>query len=758
MRQGRPFPHPGGAPEAPAEPDLQAAIRVEQMRRYRRMLPGLCLAQMAAAALVAATSHHAAPAWVVLLWLLLTWLLPAISLWRWRPHRHRPPATSVPPAQIRRLAATSTIGGLIWGLSGFLFYTPTLDAHQLVLIGVASGNPAAAVGAMSILPAAALGFSAAHLAPLALRLTMAGGPEHYAFIALLALYMAFLAFIVRGNYRAFRERVAAELAIRGLNDKLARSADMLNEVLENISDGFVWFDADDRLVFCNDKFRHANPLVSDLFVPGTRFEDLVRAIAARKAVNIPPDMVEDWIARRVAHHRAGDGSLEFQLADGRWFLASDRRTARGDHVGIRTDITEKKTIEAELRRARDELERRIDDRTRALQESHDQLRLITDSVPAALAYLDRGKRFVFVNNTGVAWTATTRARILGRHVTEVLPGPSGERIARRLDTALSGETVRYEDQIVYPDGRIRDVAGSHIPHVDAAGITRGCFTLVHDITDQKQAQRELTQAKEAAEQADRMKSEFFANMGHELRTPLNAVIGFSEMLALGIYGDLNARQKDTVKAIGARGKALLAIINDILDITDIEAGRLVPRERDCDLRRLMDEVRETVRQEAAAGSLTIDTAVDPAIGLFRGDPGLIRTLLLKLTANAVKFTPAGGQVTLAARRDRDGGVTLSVRDTGIGMAEQDMPKAMSVFGQVDGTLTRKFEGAGLGLTLAKAFTDLHGGKLTIDSTVGGGTTVSVRFPPARGARRQGGRRTAAQSGSGGDSPSGSGIS
>ncbi len=735
MRQGRTSRRHNGESTASAEPTLQAEIRVEQMRHYRRMLPSLCLAQMAASALVAATCLHTAPAWVVLPWLMLTWLLPIVSLRRWLRNRHRPPAAAVRPTQIRKLVVTSMIGGLIWGLSGFLFYSPELSAHQLVLIGVAGGNPAAAVGAMSIIPAAALGFSAAHLAPLALRMAVAGGPDQYAFIALLALYMAFLTFIVRSNYRSFVERVKAEREISELNDKLAKSADVLNEVLENISDGFVWFDADDRLVFCNKKFKDTNPDTADLFVPGARFEDLVRAVAERKAVNIPSDAVEDWVSQRVAHHKAGDSNVEFQLGDGRWLLASDRRTARGDYVGIRTDITEKKAIEKELRRARDELERRVEDRTRALQESHDQLRLITDSVPATIAYLDRGKRFVFANKTCVEWNATTRARVLGRHVTEVVAGPGGERIARRLDKALSGKPVVYEDQIVYPDGRIRDVAGTYIPHVDGNGMVRGCFKLVHDITEQKQVQRELTQAKEAAEQADRMKSEFFANMSHELRTPLNAVIGFSEMLELGIYGDLRAKQREAIGDIGTRGRALLATINDILDITNIEAGRLVLEEAECDLEAAIGEVCETIRRDPAAEALTFDLTIDPEIGCLWADPRLLQQILLKLAANAMKFTPAEGRIGIRARRRIDGRVDLVVWDTGIGMAEQDMPKAMSVFGQVDSRLTRKFEGAGLGLTLAKAFTELHGGELIIDSAVGEGTTVTARFPATRGSRR-----------------------
>ena len=731
MRQGRTSRRPDGESTAPAESTLQAAIRVEQMRHYRRMLPSLCLAQMAASALVAATSIHAAPAWVVLSWLMLTWLLPIISLRRWLQHRHRPPATAIRPAQVQKLIVTSMIGGLIWGLSGFLFYTSELDAHHLVLIGVAGGNPAAAVGAMSIIPAAALGFSAAHLAPLALRMAIEGGPDQYAFMALLALYLAFLAFIVRSNHRSFIERVKAELAISELNDKLAQSAGVLNEVLENISDGFVWFDADDRLVFCNNKFRNTNPGMADLFVPGARFEDLVRADVERRTVNVRPDEAEDWVALRLAHHRTGLSSVEFQMKDGRWMLASDRRTTAGDHVGILIDITEKKAIEQELRRARDELEQRVVDRTQELQESHDQLRLITDSVPATIAYIDRDKRLTFANKTCVEWTATPRPDILGRRVGEVIRGQKGKTIERRMDIALSGKPWSFEDQIAYPDGRIRDINGIYIPHIDVDGTVQGCFALIHDITAQKQTQRELMQAKETAEQADRMKSEFFANMSHELRTPLNAVIGFSEMLELGIYGNLNARQRDTVGDIGARGRALLAIINDILDITSIEAGRLDLQEQDIDLGELIADVRVAITQEPAAVERELDLTVDGDIGHLRADPRLIKQLLLKLVSNAVKFTAKNGQIGIGARRSADGCVELSVTDTGIGMDERDMPKAMSVFGQVDGRLTRKFEGAGLGLTLAKAFAELHGGELIIDSTVGEGTSVTVRFPAER---------------------------
>jgi signal transduction histidine kinase len=243
---------------------------------------------------------------------------------------------------------------------------------------------------------------------------------------------------------------------------------------------------------------------------------------------------------------------------------------------------------------------------------------------------------------------------------------------------------------------------------------------------------EIAAARRKAEAASRMKSEFLANVSHELRTPLNSIIGFSEMIDNEAHGSIgNERYKSYVRDIHASGIHLLGVVNDILDISKVEVGEFELHEDDVDLAEIIDSSIRVVHPRAARAGLSLHCEVAPALPVLRGDPRRLRQILLNLLSNSVKFTASGGTVSVRAARGDDGGVVISVADTGIGIAPQDLDKAMTPFGQVDGRLNRKYEGTGLGLPLAKSLTELHRGRFAIASTVGRGTTVTLEFPAAR---------------------------
>jgi signal transduction histidine kinase len=239
--------------------------------------------------------------------------------------------------------------------------------------------------------------------------------------------------------------------------------------------------------------------------------------------------------------------------------------------------------------------------------------------------------------------------------------------------------------------------------------------------------REIEDKSRQIEAANRHKSEFLANMSHELRTPLNAIIGFSEVLGERMFGELNEKQAEYTEDILSSGRHLLSLINEILDLSKVEAGRMELELATFDLPLAIDNARTFVRERATKHGINLDVTVDEQLGDFVGDERKIKQILLNLLSNAVKFTPEGGRIGIKARH-ADGSVEISVSDTGIGIAPEDQARIFEEFRQVGGDYAHKREGTGLGLTLAKKFVELHGGKIWVESEVGKGSTFSFTLP------------------------------
>jgi GAF domain-containing protein len=239
--------------------------------------------------------------------------------------------------------------------------------------------------------------------------------------------------------------------------------------------------------------------------------------------------------------------------------------------------------------------------------------------------------------------------------------------------------------------------------------------------------REIEDKSRQIEAANRHKSEFLANMSHELRTPLNAIIGFSEVLQERLFGELNEKQAEYTDDILTSGRHLLSLINEILDLSKVEAGRMELEVATFDLPLAIDNARTFVRERATKHGITLDVDVDERLGDYVGDERKIKQILLNLLSNAVKFTPEGGRIGIHARQV-NGTVEISVSDTGIGIALEDQPKIFEEFRQVGSDYSHKVEGTGLGLTLAKKFVELHGGRIWVTSELGKGSTFSFTLP------------------------------
>jgi signal transduction histidine kinase len=242
--------------------------------------------------------------------------------------------------------------------------------------------------------------------------------------------------------------------------------------------------------------------------------------------------------------------------------------------------------------------------------------------------------------------------------------------------------------------------------------------------------KELEAANRELAAASQHKSEFLANMSHELRTPLNAIIGFSEVLSEKMFGELNEKQEEYSKDIHASGQHLLSLINDILDLSKVEAGRMELELTEFHLPTALDSALTLVRERAGRRSITLHMSVDERLGEVRGDERKIRQVVLNLLSNAIKFTPEGGRIEVRAL-PVDVSVEVSVTDTGVGIAPADQEAVFEEFRQV-GTADKKAEGTGLGLTLCRKFIELHGGRIWVTSQVGAGSTFTFTIPVRRG--------------------------
>ena len=384
------------------------------------------------------------------------------------------------------------------------------------------------------------------------------------------------------------------------------------------------------------------------------------------------------------------------------------------------DITERKIAEAARREAEN-----------ALRESENRYRHLIEMSPDAI--------FVHVNDT-IRFANPSAARLMGVNSPEELVGrPVAEHIDPEYLPAFQGyqKTLDREGRINITEVKWRRYDGTAI-FVDGSA---GLFTfqgepavqlIARDVTARKAAETAMREAKEAAETANRSKSEFLANVSHELRTPLNAIIGFSEVMEHEMFGKLgNEHYRDYARDIRLSGTHLLEVINDILDLAKVEAGKVELQEQTIDLEKVIEATVRLVRERAGSRNIDLSVRIPERLPQLWADERKVKQILINLLSNAIKFTPEGGAVTVSAERDSSDMVRLAVSDTGIGIAKESIDVVLQPFGQVDSALSRKHTGTGLGLPLTKSLVELHGGKLDFDSELGKGTTVIVRFPHER---------------------------
>lgn len=392
----------------------------------------------------------------------------------------------------------------------------------------------------------------------------------------------------------------------------------------------------------------------------------------------------------------------------------------------------------------------ISDRKQAeqeLQASRTMLQLVLDTIPQRVFWKDCQLNYLgcnpaFANDAKVLHPDA----IIGKTDFE-LPWQK-QAVDYRADDTLVISTgtskIGYEEPMETEDGSHIWLRTSKIPLTNNSGQVIGVLGSYEDITESKQAEEELRRTNEQLAHANaelaratRLKDEFLANMSHELRTPLNAILGMSEGFEEGVFGTINAQQAKAIATIERSGRHLLELINDILDLSKIESGKLELHLSDVAIKSLCNNSLVFIRQAALKKDIRLVTEISEHLGSIQADDRRLRQVLINLLSNAVKFTPEGGTVTLTAwlDTDKDAGrensipyINFCVSDTGIGIAPQDIGKLFQPFIQLDSSLNRQYNGTGLGLALVHRIISLHGGTVSVNSQVGQGSCFNVRIP------------------------------
>ena len=406
---------------------------------------------------------------------------------------------------------------------------------------------------------------------------------------------------------------------------------------------------------------------------------------------------------------------------------------------IGTDNTARKQVEEE----RTKLDQR-------LRDQHFYTRSLIESNVDALMATDPRGIITDVNKQTEALTGCTRDELIGAPFKNYFTDP--ERAEAGIHLVLSaGKVTNYELTARARDGTLTVVSYNATTFYDRDRRLQGVFVAARDVTELKRFEHTLQQKNAELEDANRMKSEFLANMSHELRTPLNAIIGFSEVLKDGLIGEMTEQQRGFITDIFGSGKHLLLLINDILDLSKVEAGKMLLDLELLPVHSLLDNSLTIIREKAADRKIRLTLDASELLGSIYADGRKVKQIVYNLLSNAVKFSADGGQVTLGARvvpRSKVGQLSgtwtgrccpiadndfsdfleLRVADQGIGISEDGLEKLFQPFSQIDSGLGRKFEGTGLGLAMVKLLAELHGGTVAAESAVGEGSGFTVWLP------------------------------
>ena len=445
-----------------------------------------------------------------------------------------------------------------------------------------------------------------------------------------------------------------------------------------------------------------------------------------------------------------DGELQGRRKNGEIFnkhltitVITDAQGAVSQYVSVFSDISLRKQVEEDLRRARDELEGRVEDRTKALtveinnrKKSEAELRKLSRAVEqsAHMVFItDVDGIIEYINPKFTEWMGYSASETIGQKPSLIKSGDTANEVYDELwQKILSGQEWHGEIKDRRKNGEIFWASAAIAPVRDEANNITHFIAIHEDITHRKESELALKAARQAAEMSNKAKTDLMANMSHELRTPLNAIIGFSETMIHGIFGPLGSEKyEEYAEYIFTSGSHLLQLINDILDVSSVEAGKLDLHNQEVNIANVCEAAIRIIQPKAQEHYVTVSGLKNADLPPLWCDELRLKQIFINLLSNGVKFTPEQGMVSCEAYLDDAHNMIITVTDSGIGMDQDGMVKALDKFGQVDSSLSRTHEGTGLGLPLTKGLIELHGGSLELTSTLGQGTKVTMCFPAER---------------------------
>jgi signal transduction histidine kinase/PAS domain-containing protein len=566
-----------------------------------------------------------------------------------------------------------------------------------------------------------------------------------------------------GRFLGYRGLAADITEQKEVEDRAHRAERRLAEAIDGIPDGVVLWDREDCLVLWNKAYQTHFPRLAPYLKPGLPFETAVELnIGAGDALvtedegpGIKIETGERGIQTRIRRHREANGVIEVREGSGRWVRITESRVTDGQILSIFSDVTRRKVSETELEESEVCLRTFLGITSDTSSSLEDRFKRILDlgtqrfDLENGFVMERDGADFRFVQGIGPLVDISQRAKKPGESLSGICLTTKAPVIYRdvdapeayrRMPTVTAMGLRSYIGIGLCPRTSITGVLAFFSTRSRPDPFNPGDIQMLELMAQwvgselfRRDSEWAIRSAMEQAELANRAKSEFLANMSHELRTPLNAIIGFSEVMGDEVFGPLGSeRYKEYAQGIHDSGYHLLHIINDILDVAKIEAGHMVMSEEDQSLVPLIEATLRLVAERAQDGGVRLERdLVDPSPWV-RVDGRRMKQVLINVLSNAVKFTPQGGTVRVFLRAPVPGqDLEITVSDSGVGMTEEEIFVALSPFGQIDSGLSRRHEGTGLGLPLAKSLMDMHGGSLTLRSVPGQGTVVTLTLPQSR---------------------------
>jgi PAS domain S-box-containing protein len=532
--------------------------------------------------------------------------------------------------------------------------------------------------------------------------------------------------------------VARDITDRNrMEEALRESESQLSSILNNISDVIfaIAVEPDDgfRFISVNRRFLDATGLAESQIV-GARVRDIVPKPAQALVFQHYHEAIRSGRPTRweeVSEYPTGKKIGHVTVVP-----VFDAHGVCTQLVGMVHDVTERHQAEEQIRRLNEDLrrhaealEQRVAERTRELAKTTAFLDAIVDHTPNPVFYKDSDLRYAGCNLAYEEAFGVKRADLVGKTILELDYLPEAMRRSYQEEQArllAEGGSLRREAPYRFADGRIHQTLFSVSAFRRADELHGGLVGVLVDITPLKESEAALAEAKERAEAADRVKSAFLATMSHELRTPLNSIIGFTGLMLQGLTGPLNAEQTKQLRMVKGSSNHLLDLINDVLDISKIEAGQIEIACAPFDLCETIHKVIRTVAPMAEGKQLPLVVEVAPDAGQITSDRRRVEQVLLNLLSNAIKFTERG-KVRLACRRNGEA-MVIRVTDTGMGIKPENLDRLFQPFRQLDTGLTRQHEGTGLGLAICKRLVERLGGAITLESEWGAGSTFQFTLP------------------------------